>query len=93
MLGISRVIDQRERSHWSGITKLINETPDVILRALWEYLITLATNQRDTYTDPFEIVTSNIGNGLLLFTCGINSPLKFFNVIYSSFTQRSDWIL
>lgn len=60
-MGISRVIDIREKSHWDGIKKLINETPEVILYSVWEYLITLATNQQDTYTDPFEVVTSNIG--------------------------------
>ena len=51
----------KEKNHWDGIKKLIGETPEVILYTLWEYLMILATNQHDTYTDPFEIVTSNIG--------------------------------
>lgn len=61
ILGVSRIVDEKEKNHWDGIKRLINETPEVILHTLWEYLMTLATNQHDTYTDPFEIVTSNLG--------------------------------
>ncbi|XP_065199574.1 protocadherin-like wing polarity protein stan [Planococcus citri] len=68
ILGVSRVLDMKEKNHWDGIKKLINETPETLLYTLWEYLMTLATNQHDTYTDPFEIVTSNIAFGLDIVT-------------------------
>lgn len=67
-MGISRVIDIKEKSHWEGIKRLISETPEMILYTLWDYLITLTTNQHDTYTDPFEIVTSNVAFGLDIVT-------------------------
>lgn len=60
VLGISRVIDAKEKAHWDGIRKLTDENPEIILYSIWDYLATLVNNQQDTYTDPFEVVTSNM---------------------------------
>lgn len=54
------MIDTREKSHWDGIRKLTDESPEMILNSIWDYLTALVNNQQDTYTDPFEVVTSNM---------------------------------
>lgn len=57
----SRLLDFSESFHWERINSVTSQGPFNLMSAINKYLATLSTTQHDTYTDPFEVVTPNIG--------------------------------
>lgn len=57
----SRLLDLNERDHWERINSLTSQGPFHLMNTINNYMATLSTTQYDTYTDPFEVVTPNIG--------------------------------
>lgn len=57
----SRLLDLSESFHWKRINSITSQGPFNLMSAINNYLATLSTTQHDTYTDPFEVVTPNIG--------------------------------
>lgn len=61
----SRLLDLNENDHWKRIDSITSQGPFNLMNTINNYMATLSTTQHDTYTDPFEIVTSNIGGYLI----------------------------
>lgn len=57
----SRLLDLSENDHWKRIDSITSQGPFNLMNTINNYMATLSTTQHDTYTDPFEIVTPNIG--------------------------------
>lgn len=57
----SRLLDLSESDHWERINSLKSQGPFNLMNTINNYMATLSTSQHDTYTDPFEVVTPNIG--------------------------------
>lgn len=57
----SRLLALSESDHWERINSIISQGPSNLMNIINNYIATLSTTQHDTYTDPFEIVTPNIG--------------------------------
>lgn len=55
------ILDVKYADHWRRLAELINEYPVDLLNDIENYLSILTKSQGDTYTSPFEIVTSNLG--------------------------------
>ncbi|KAK4875010.1 hypothetical protein RN001_011432 [Aquatica leii] len=64
----SVVLDNKYDSHWSRIKELTNEGAEHLVSALENYINVLSSSQHDTYTNPFEIVSTNIILGLDIVT-------------------------
>jgi len=62
----SRLLDLSESDHWERINSITLQGPFNLMNTINNYMATLSTTQHDTYTDPFEIVTPNIGKCLNL---------------------------
>lgn len=46
---------------WLRIEELTGDSSEALILALYNYIGVLAVSQRDTYTNPFEIVGLNLG--------------------------------
>lgn len=57
----SKILDVRYREHWEQIESVTGETAQDLLQSVDKYLATLTLSQRDTYTNPFEVVADNMG--------------------------------
>lgn len=57
----SRLLDSSVSNHWERINSIISQGPFNLMNTINNYMATLASTQHDTYTDPFEVVTPNIG--------------------------------
>lgn len=57
----SRLLDISESDHWERINKMTSQGPFNLMNTINNYVATLSSTQHDTYTDPFEVVTPNIG--------------------------------
>lgn len=57
----SRLLAVSEINHWERINTITSQGPSNLMNIINNYVTTLTTTQHDTYTDPFEIVTPNIG--------------------------------
>lgn len=64
----SVVLDSKYSQMWDGILATTSNTSEGLVVALTKYIDVLATSQRDTYTNPFEIVANNIAVGLDIVT-------------------------
>lgn len=62
----SRLLDLNESDHWDRINSITSQGPFNLMNTINKYMATLSTTQYDTYTDPFEVVTPNIGWYLIL---------------------------
>lgn len=50
------------RNHWIRIEDLVDQSTDDLISTIENYINVLSSSQHDTYTNPFEIVASNMGN-------------------------------
>jgi len=57
----SRLLDLSETDHWKRINSITSQGPFNLMNIINSYMATLSTTQHDAYTDPFEVVTPNIG--------------------------------
>ncbi|XP_031351868.1 protocadherin-like wing polarity protein stan isoform X2 [Photinus pyralis] len=64
----SAVLDNKYFSHWSRIKELTSESAEHLVSAIENYINVLSSSQHDTYTNPFEIVSSNMILGLDIIT-------------------------
>lgn len=64
----SAVLDPKYLSQWHSIERLTSESGESLITAIARYINILATSQRDTYTNPFEIVATNVALGLDVVT-------------------------
>lgn len=55
------ILDAKYKPHWERVEELTSQGPVDLITIFEEYLSTLTATQGDTYTNPFEIVTSNFG--------------------------------
>ncbi|XP_076313585.1 protocadherin-like wing polarity protein stan isoform X2 [Tachypleus tridentatus] len=60
----SRTLEPKYLEHWKRIASLTGHGPEHILMMFEKYGNTLARNQQDTFTEPFEIVAKNMVFGL-----------------------------
>ncbi|XP_059482643.1 protocadherin-like wing polarity protein stan isoform X3 [Neocloeon triangulifer] len=76
----STILEPQYERHWQRIEMQTSETAADLVTALDSYLTTLTSNQQDTYTNPFEIVSENMVIGLDVITSeslyGYESPNK-----------------
>nr|XP_018907159.1 PREDICTED: protocadherin-like wing polarity protein stan isoform X2 [Bemisia tabaci] len=63
LIALSRFVNTDVTDQWIKLEEK-KQNLGMIIKALLNYLINLAKNQKDTYTDPFEIVTPNVALGL-----------------------------
>lgn len=61
MYSVSTVLDTKYEDHWSRIKELTDQSVDDLVRIIEKYINVLSASQHDTYTSPFEIVSSNVG--------------------------------
>lgn len=61
MHSASVVLDNKYSQHWSRIKELTNEGAEHLVSAIESYINILSSSQHDTYTNPFEIVSPNMG--------------------------------
>lgn len=52
---------------WNRIRELTDVGVEHLLQQFDKYIAVLAESQHDTYTSPFEIVTSDLGKNLNIF--------------------------
>lgn len=57
----SVILDTKYKNHWMRIEDLIDQGTDDLIRSIENYINVLSSSQHDTYTNPFEIVASNMG--------------------------------
>lgn len=62
------ILDHRYAAEWRRLTQLTQRGPNDLVDAFNKYMIVLARSQHDTYTNPFEIVHSNMALGLDIVT-------------------------
>ncbi|XP_073973404.1 protocadherin-like wing polarity protein stan isoform X2 [Rhodnius prolixus] len=61
---LAEILSTRTLGYWSRIEQLTSATPDQIHFLVTEYMLTLVTNMKDTYTTPFEVINNNMVLGL-----------------------------
>ncbi|GLV44458.1 starry night [Carabus blaptoides fortunei] len=64
----SVVLDVKYYNVWIRIEELTNDSSEALILAIYRYITILAKSQRDTYTNPFEIVAPNMALGLDVVT-------------------------
>ncbi|GLV46545.1 starry night [Carabus blaptoides fortunei] len=64
----SVVLDVKYYNVWIRIEELTNDSSEALILAIYCYVTILAKSQRDTYTNPFEIVVPNMALGLDVVT-------------------------
>ncbi|RZF37236.1 hypothetical protein LSTR_LSTR006562 [Laodelphax striatellus] len=64
----SEVVNEKHTNLWFKIEELTGENAETLLFTVENYLKTLALNQRDTFTDPFETISENMVLGLDVVT-------------------------
>jgi cadherin EGF LAG seven-pass G-type receptor 1 len=64
----SVILDERYTSEWKRLTELTQRGPSDLVDAFNKYMVVLARSQHDTYTNPFEIVHTNMALGLDIVT-------------------------
>lgn len=62
------ILDHRYKSEWKRLTELTQRGPNDLVDAFNKYMTVLARSQHDTYTNPFEIVHTNMALGLDIVT-------------------------
>ncbi|XP_035787631.1 protocadherin-like wing polarity protein stan isoform X1 [Anopheles albimanus] len=62
------VLDRRYAAEWKRVQALTQHGPDDLVEAFNRYMIVLSRSQHDTYTNPFEIVHSNMVLGMDIVT-------------------------
>lgn len=55
------ILDVQYEKEWSRIRELTGHGMELMLQKFDKYIAVLAESQHDTYTSPFEIVTSDLG--------------------------------
>ncbi|CAB3374160.1 Hypothetical predicted protein [Cloeon dipterum] len=74
----SIILKPKYGNHWLRIEQLTSDTAAELAESWDHYLNTLTSNQQDTYTNPFEIVSDNLVIGLDVITSesvfGYESP-------------------
>lgn len=58
---ISAVLLEKHKSHWKRIQQLTGESAENLIGFIEKYINVLSMSQHDTYTNPFEIVSPNMG--------------------------------
>ncbi|XP_043283002.1 protocadherin-like wing polarity protein stan isoform X2 [Venturia canescens] len=65
LVGIAgMILTKRHLDNWKKIETLNGDTPDKILDAMARYLKILTGSQHNTFTEPFEVVDTNVVMGL-----------------------------
>ncbi|KAG0444592.1 hypothetical protein HPB47_013620, partial [Ixodes persulcatus] len=72
----SAVLDGRYAALWERVASLTGQGPPHLLKMFEKYAHTLASSQRDTFTDPFELAAPNMGAWCLSFLFGISLGCK-----------------
>ncbi|XP_052128982.1 protocadherin-like wing polarity protein stan isoform X1 [Frankliniella occidentalis] len=65
---VSKALEPDNAAHWERISELTGETAEHVMVAVDQYIGVLTRSQRDTYTNPFEIVADNVVLGLDVVT-------------------------
>lgn len=55
------VLDTKYSEHWGRVKELTGEGAEHLVMAIQGYINVLSSSQHDTYTNPFEIVSRNVG--------------------------------
>lgn len=55
------ILSKKYTHHWKRIKELIGEGVEDLIELVERYIKVLSLSQHDTYTNPFEIVSSNMG--------------------------------
>lgn len=63
---IGTVLSSKYMLHWRRIEQLIGEGAEDLIALVEKYIGILSISQHDTYTNPFEIVTPNMGKYQLI---------------------------
>lgn len=58
---IGKILSKKYIHHWRRIKELIGEGVEDLIGLVEKYIKVLSLSQHDTYTNPFEIVSSNMG--------------------------------
>lgn len=61
MHSIGTVLDQKYADHWIRIRKMTRLGAEHLTSLVENYINILSISQHDTYTNPFEIVSPNMG--------------------------------
>lgn len=78
----SRLLDLSESDHWQHINAITSQGPFNLMNTINNYMATLSNTQHDTYTDPFEVVTPNIGECFnLIFLFDVNFS-NYKNILF-----------
>ena len=65
LVGIAgMILSKKHLDNWRRIESINGDSPDKILDAMARYLKVLTGSQHNTFTDPFEVVDSNVVMGL-----------------------------
>lgn len=65
LVGIAgKILSKKHLDNWRRIETLNGDSPDKILDGMARYLKILTGSQHNTFTDPFEVVDSNVVMGL-----------------------------
>lgn len=56
------VLSKKYIHHWKRIKELVGKGAEDLIGLIGKYIKILSISQHDTYTNPFEIVSSNMGN-------------------------------
>ncbi|CAN8002126.1 unnamed protein product, partial [Ixodes hexagonus] len=60
----SAILDERYAALWERVAALTGQGPPHLLKMFEKYAHTLASSQRDTFTDPFELTAPNMVLGM-----------------------------
>lgn len=63
---INVILSSKYAEHWNKIKELTGSSVENLISFMEKYINVLLESQHDTYTSPFEIVTSNMGKLILL---------------------------
>lgn len=58
---IGTILFPKYTDHWKRIKQLVGEGAEDLIGLVEKYIQILCISQHDTYTNPFEIVFSNMG--------------------------------
>lgn len=59
-------MNEKYSQHWERIRELTGEGAEKLISVLEDYINVLSESQHDTYTNPFEIVSSNLSKNFKL---------------------------
>lgn len=85
----SIILDERYAAEWKRLTQLTQRKPGDLVDAFNKYMTILARSQHDTYTNPFEIVHTNLVLGLDIIT--VESLFGYQPAQLAEFTKANQY--